>query len=609
MGITYKPQKEKVVSEPEEYLEFGQNKGYFALDGKKIKYLATDKKYNFSDSEEKVRAEYYFDLIEKYNYSAKRIDFEVKTKPDKDAADIVVYQDDELKQPYLVVECKKDGITDAEYKQAIEQVFRYANYLRAKFAAVVAGNTRTIFDVAGFKAGERDKNVISDLPVSYGKVPEFRFKKGDPNWDLKVVDQDELRRTFKKCHDTLWAGGKRASTTAFDEFAKIVFVKIRDEKRGRPLSAPYDFQIKTHESAESVFKRINDFYLKEKERDPEVFKENLKVEPQELYTVVEHLQSISLNKTDLDVKGEAFQQFMENFFKGDFGAFFTPRNIVNFATKMMDIKNDDLILDPACGSGGFLLHALDKIRKKADEFYPQDENREETANHKTYWHDFAQNNLFGIEINDSIARVAKMNMIIHDDGHTNVIGFDALDNIDNMNKKNHGFAKNKFDIILTNPPFGANVKASEHPYLEKFELGKKKNKDGKEKNMKNQKTEVLFIERCIDFLKPKTGRMAIVLPDGILTNSSLQYVRDYLMEKTQILAVVSLPQFAFTHFGAGVKSSLVFVRKKAENEKLGRYPIFMAIAEHIGYDATGRKDAKNDLDKICDEFKKFKQKK
>ena len=143
--------------------------------------------------------------------------------------------------------------------------------------------------------------------------------------------------------------------------------------------------------------------------------------------------------------------------------------------------------------------------------------------------------------------------------------------------------------------------------MEKFELGKKKNKDGKERNMKNQKTEVLFIERCIDFLKPKTGQMAIILPDGILTNSMMQYVRDFIMEKARILAVVSLPQFTFAHFGAGVKSSLVFVRKKAENEKLGKYPIFMAIAEHIGYDATGRKDAKNDLDKIWEEYKKFKK--
>jgi type I restriction enzyme M protein len=160
--------------------------------------------------------------------------------------------------------------------------------------------------------------------------------------------------------------------------------------------------------------------------------------------------------------------------------------------------------------------------------------------------------------------------------------------------------KNKFDIIITNPPFGANVKRSEHPYLEKFEMGR----NGK-KARDNQKTEILFIERCIEFLKPKTGKMAIVLPDGILTNSSLQYVRDFLMEKTQILAVVSLPQFAFSHFGAGVKSSLVFVRKKGENENLGRYKIFMAIAEHIGYDATGRKDPQNDLEKIYEDYRKF----
>jgi type I restriction enzyme M protein len=123
--------------------------------------------------------------------------------------------------------------------------------------------------------------------------------------------------------------------------------------------------------------------------------------------------------------------------------------------------------------------------------------------------------------------------------------------------------------------------------------------------MDNQKTEILFIERCIDFLKPATGRMAIVLPDGILTNSSLQYVRDFLMEHSQILAVVSLPQFSFSHYGAGVKSSLVFVRKLGEDEKPKRYKIFMAIAEHIGYDATGRKDKANDLNTIYDEYAKL----
>ncbi|MBU4338196.1 N-6 DNA methylase [Patescibacteria group bacterium] len=605
MSIKYKTQKEKIVSQPDEYLKLGEQKGYFVMDAQKIKYIASGKKYNFSNPEEKVRAEYYFDLIEKYNYPAKRIELEVEM-PDRTPeryADVVVYKDDDKKIPYILVECKKDGITDAEFEQATKQAIANARVLKARFAICVAGNTRRAMETDKWNDKTPEKATITDIPISYGKIEEFRYKKGDSNWDLKVLEKQELIRALKKSHDTLWAGGKRNPTVAFDELAKIIFVKIRDEKRGRKDGEYYDFQIKTHESAENVFKRVSAIYQEAKEKDPEIFRENLKIEPAELYTVVTHLQGLSLNKTDLDTKGVAFEQFMEDFFKGKSGQYFTPREIVNFAVKMMDIKNDDLVLDPACGSGGFLLHALDKVRDDAKKYFGNNE-----AEKYRYWHDFAANNLFGVEINDSIARVAKMNMIIHDDGHTNVIGFDALDNIDEMHRKNLGFAKNHFDIIVTNPPFGANVKASEHPYLEKFELGRKKNKDGKERNMKNQKTEVLFIERCIEFLKPKTGQMAIVLPDGILTNSMMQYVRDFLMERTQILAVVSLPQFAFAHFGAGVKSSLVFVRKKAEKEKINRYPIFMAIADHIGYDATGRKDSKNDLDKIYEEFKKFENK-
>ncbi|MBI3627830.1 MAG: N-6 DNA methylase [Candidatus Sungbacteria bacterium] len=585
----------------EKILKDGERKGYFRLHngGAKIEYLPSGHKENLSDPEEKVRAEYYFDLIEKYNYPAARIGLEVEM-PDRTPeryADIVIYEDNAQRKPYIVVECKKDGISDAEFEQATKQAIANARVLRAPFSNCVAGNTRRAMETGVWNDKEPEKATITDIPISYGKVEEFRYKKGDQHWDLKPIDQEDLKRAFQKCHDTLWAGGKRAPTTAFDEFAKIIFVKIRDEKKGRRTGDPYDFQIKTHESAESVYKRINAIYLEAKKIDPEVFKEDLKIEPEELYTVVEHLQGISLDKTDLDTKGVAFEHFMEDFFKGKSGQFFTPRNIVSFAVKMMSIKNDDLVLDPACGSGGFLLHTLDEVRHQAAEYYPNEEKEQ-----WRYWHDFAQNNLFGIEINDSIARVAKMNMIIHDDGHTNVIGHDALNDIEKMKAKNPGFARNRFDFIVTNPPFGATVKRSEHPYLEKFVLAQ----NGK-KIRDNQKTEILFIERCVDFLKPETGQMAIVLPDGILTNSSLQYVRDFLMERCQILAVVSLPQFAFTHFGAGVKSSLVFVRRNGMKEKLKRYKIFMAIAEHIGYDATGRTETQNDLYKILEEYEKFRK--
>ncbi|MBI5573000.1 MAG: N-6 DNA methylase [Elusimicrobia bacterium] len=558
----------------------------------KVTYLAINKSYRATDPEEQVRISIYQELIKKYKYPKEKIDLEVivpRRKPE-DKADIIVYEDDEKKNPYLVVECKKDGITDAEYKQAIEQVFGNANSIRAKFACVVAGNTRTVFDVSEFKPSEREKNVVADIPIKYGKVPKYKFLKGDKNHELIKVSKDDLMRALGKAHDTIWQGGKYDPTDSFDEISKLLFCKLSDEKEETIKGDPYKFQIGTHETADEVFKRIDSIYQKAKKKASEVFQENIKLDSEIVYSVVEHLQSINFNKTDLDTKGIAFETFLGNYFKGEMGRYFTPREVIRFSIKMLNPKTDQLILDPACGSGGFLLNAMDFIRE-----YAQKEFSDDPIESYRMWHDFAKENLYGIEISDKIARVCKMNMIIHDDGHTNIISTDSLSDFEDIQKIRQNFKKNKFDLILTNPPFGANVKGKEKPYLEKYELGK---------NKKNQSTEVLFIERCLDFLK-EDGKMAIVLPDGILTNSSLQPVRDFLMKKSQILAVVSLPQFAFAHFGAGVKTSLVFLRKKDESEKLEKYPIFMSIAEHIGYDATGRKDTINDLDTIYEEYKKF----
>lgn len=573
-------------------IQRGVEKGLitFSTDSLKITYhCKRDYTTSFKNPEEKVRASYFCELVLDYDYPAKNIDIEVNVprRTPEDRADIVVY--DEKGAEYLVIECKKDGITDAEFKQAIEQAFGNANSLRAKFASVIAGITKTAFDVTEFKPSERDKNRISDIPERYGKPKKYTFTKGGKR-DLKEVSREELIRALEKSHDTVWQGGKLAPTAAFDEVSKLLFCKLRDEKT-TTKGGTYNFQIGTHETADEVFKRINTIYQKAKKEDAEVFKEDIRLDPRIVYNVVEHLQELAINKIDLDTKGVAFETFMTDFFKGKMGQFFTPRNIIDFCVKMMNPEKSDLVIDPACGSGGFLLNALDRVRKLAEENYEEKEAWE-------HWHKFAMNNLYGIEINDQIARVCKMNMIIHDDGHTNVISMDSLRNIDEITKIHKGFKKNHFDILLTNPPFGATVKSTEKDYLDKYELSREK---------KNQKTEILFIERCLDLLKPGIGRMAIVLPDGILTNSSLQYVRDFLMEKSQILAIVSLPPIAFTHFGAGVKSSLVFVRKKKDNEKTNNYSIFMAIGEHIGYDATGRKDPINDLDTIFDEYQKFKK--
>ena len=579
-----------------ENVEKGINEGIVKLsdDKKRITYFCK-REYSttFTNPEEKVRASYFVELVLDKKYPKENIDIEVKVErriPD-DRADIVIY--DEKGKNYLIVECKRDGISDAEFKQAIEQAFGNANSKRAKYAIVVAGTTRTAFDVAGFKQRERESNVIADIPERYGKAPKYKYIKGDSEKDLKLVSRDDLIRVLDKAHDTIWQGGKLSPTAAFDEFSKLLFCKLQEEKERTVTKKgePYKFQIGTHETPEEVFKRVNKIYQYAKTKDAEVFKEDIRLNPKVVYAVVEHLQSINFNKTDLDTKGVAFERFMEDFFKGKMGQFFTPREIIRFAVQMFKPEEDKLVLDPASGSGGFLLNAMDYVRELADKEFPNSPEE-----HFRMWHDFAKDKLYGIEINDQIARVCKMNMIIHDDGHTNVISTDSLRDVKEISEIHQGFGKNKFDIILTNPPFGATIKSTEHPYLGKYKLGE---------NKKNQKTEILFIERCLEFLKNGTGKMGIVLPDGILTNSSLQYVRNFLTEHAQIEAVVSLPQIAFSHFGAGVKSSLVFVRKKKKEEELGNYPIFMAIAEHIGYDATGRKDPINDLDKILIEYGKF----
>ena len=376
--------------------------------------------------------------------------------------------------------------------------------------------------------------------------------------------------------------------------SKLLFCKLKDEKDTIKNEA-YQFQIGTKEKPKEVFKRIDAIYQKAKQEAEDIFKEDINLPPEIVFSCIKHLQDLAINNIDLDTKGIAFENFMQDFFKGKMGQYFTPRNVVKFAVDMIQPKSEMRVLDPACGSGGFLLNAIDYVRAYAEENYT---DLLEIYNH---WHNFAKDRIFGIEINDQIARVCKMNMILHDAGQNNFISTDSLDTVNRfLNKK---FKKNYFDLILTHPPFGARIQSTEKQYLKSYRLGNYKNKP-----IKSQKIEILFIERCLEFLKPETGKMAIVLPDGILNNKSLQYVRDYIMGTCQIVAIISLPEMTFRHYGAGVKASLLFVRKKRENEILKNAPIFMAIAEHVGYDATGRETPdKNDFPKILKQYRIFQQ--
>ena len=422
----------------------------------RIRYVAAGRSERWSDPEEKVRAELWAELIYKYEYDPEYIGFEVNVprRTPNDCADLVIFRDDERKMPHFVIECKRADLSDAAFAQAIEQACGNRASLGALYCGAVAGLTRRLLRFDKFPSGERERNRVTDIPVRYGNPPEWRFYKNVAGQDLAAVPREDLRAAIRKCHQTLWEGGRRSPIAAFGEFSKLVFIKHRDEKDlDRRDGEPYAFQRREGETAEQLAARIDGLYDKEQQLEPDVFTDRIAVEPPIMAQCVEHLEGISLDRTELDTKGVAFEEFMGSFFKGDFGQYFTPRELIAFCVAVLDPRRTDLALDPACGSGGFLLYALDHVRRQADALHPP-----QRLAHFQYWHNFAQNNLFGLEVNEELARVAKMNMIIHDDGHTNIVGHDALDFAENIRQKHPGIIAGKFDLILTNPPFGATIK-------------------------------------------------------------------------------------------------------------------------------------------------------
>ena len=557
-----------------------------------------------ADSGMKVAAEYWAELIYRYGYEPNRIGFEVML-PDLTSryiADLVIFHNDERTRPYAVIEFKREGITDSEFDQVVERVCDYGTSpkFHANFVGVVAGQTRRFLDLSQRNGTlEHEANIVADLPQQYGKPEEFRFRKETDN-NIPPANKEVLISTLKKCHQTLWGGGKLLPSEAFDELCKIIFVKIYDEASCKD-GEPYEFQTKTYEPNDKLYERICSLYQAQQRGEINIFTDNITIDAPTLRTIVSHIEGINFSKTAPDAKGEAFEAFIADFSKRQSGQHLTPREIIDFMVQIMQPRSNERILDPACGSGGFLFRALDHIRKEMNGHYDNSEKRSEDQQDST------KKRLFGIEVNKEIARVAKMNMILHNDDHTNIIITDALQELERIREKtgNNEFKEQSFDLILTTPPFGAMLSLSENPYLEDYELWNQMNQTGRKKPRKNQRIEILFIERIWDFLKPGTGRAAVIIPDGILTNSSLQEVRNFLLERFQIKAIVSLPQMAFAHFGTSVKTSIIFLRRRDNGEKPSDdEAIFMALPELIGYDATGS-ITKNQLPEVVRQYRTF----
>lgn len=587
--------------------------------------------------EEMVRQQYLQVLVEEYGFTHEHIaeEMEVTGRGSAQArADFVIWrtpQDKTVeKSPLIVVECKADNVTidHAVYAQGEN----YARLTNAPFF-VTHNHRETRYWRVLHEKMPKHVEEIDGIPHADATDKEIK----ELIERLKVFKEDEFADLLHQCHNVIRNREKRDPVAAFDEIAKILFVKVFVErelktkkKRQNLFSVEFLQEQLGDNPLEDLFQKTKAHY-----RSDRIFEsdEKLNLKTATGFEIVRLLERYNLSDTSEDIKGIAFERFLGKTFRGEIGQFFTPRPIVEFMVRMVDPKEGEIICDPASGSGGFLIRFFEIVRQqiladadrqyqeykakingdkklsaekkatmlraKFDEIQPTlDHDREDSR----LW-TLANRCIYGIDANDRMARTSKMNMIMHGDGHGGVHHHDGFLNV-------NGIFEGRFDIILTNPPFGANVEPSDkileeqvtlpdevereyariygNPYKEAlarvraakdkpiaslFHLPKAKGNGP----LGKIKTELLFIERCLDLLKPG-GRLGIVLPESVFNNPSLAYVRKFCENRAFIRAVVSLPPETFISSGASVKASLLFMQKFTRKEQAD-FDAKMAAAE------------------------------
>lgn len=595
-------------------------------------YSHIRKKWLVETPEERVRQEYLCALVNEYAYSLEQIDEEVSVvgRGSGDArADFLIWRTPQeridKKPAFIVVECKADNITINQ--ETYHQGAHYAQYARARFF-VTHNNRETKYWKVNLEKMMPNFDEIENIPHADASDKEVEAIISR----LKVFKEDEFADLLHQCHNIIRNREKLDPAAAFDEIAKILFIKVCIERklkvgkqRKNLFTAVFlDEQKETYgDPVSNLFAETKKEYRADKifEKDEQV---NLKFNT--VREIVKKLELYNLSDTSEDVKGIAFERFLGRTFRGEIGQFFTPRTIVEFMIRMIDPKEDDIICDPASGSGGFLIRFFEIVREQiladVDRQYQEYKKEIEKKSYskkklaellrKKYeqlqiqinpyasregasqadtqtsriWR-LANSCIYGCDANDRMARTSKMNMIMHGDGHGGVHHHDGFINV-------NGIFEGRFDIVLTNPPFGANVEASDKIEEAHFtvpeEVYKKYKADygslykdaidrvraAKDKSILSLfnlpkkggkiKTEILFLERCLALLKPG-GRFGIVLPEGIFNNPSLAYVREFCENRAFIRAVISLPQETFFSSGASVKASLLFLQKFTEKEQ------------------------------------------
>lgn len=583
--------------------------------------------------EENVRQQYICRLVNDYGFALDQMDQEVKVSNSQRGqgramADIVIWRNPkdkhESKSPIVVVECKAEHITVRE--EDYFQGYNYASWAGADFFVTSNIKETRIFKVIKGNIPKKLEEII-DIPKA--NIVNDEKKISDLLKQTKAFTRDEFSKLLFKCHNIIRNNDKLSPEAAFDEISKILFIKIRYERSntGSQIFSKENFK-KAKESYEQFkTKDGQEFYqflfekTKEDFKDDDLFEasEIIRIRENSFEAIVEELQIYNLSTTSDDVKGIAFEQFLGRTFRGELGQFFTPRTVVDFMVKVLDPEEGEIICDPCCGSGGFLIKAFEYVRAKIEQEIHEEKERIKKIyfdaafekmkeadkekvdeivndlfaklnaeldinNEKSRLRVLSYDCIFGTDANPRMSRTAKMNMIMHGDGHGGVHHNDGLLNV-------NGIFENRFDVILTNPPFGSRVEKSlkiseADKYTDEARIIKYRERYGKAydealKQVNNNigksllslyktgamstLTEVLFIERCLNLLKPG-GRLGIVLPEGVLNNTNLQKIRDYVEGVAKIILITSIPQDVFIASGATVKPSLLFFKKFTEAE-------------------------------------------
>ena len=547
-------------------------------------------------------------LVDDYGYPKNNIQtrpqFRVKVRPsDKKKefpVDIAVFSDNKKKDgtEYIVVECKKDNVKDG-----VSQLKDYLRFCHASLG--VWFNGKDIRYLRKFESnGKIEFEEIPNIPRHGQKLSDIgKFLRKD----LKVPKN--LKTIFKSSRNYLAANnvGTVRDEQLAQQLINLIFCKIYDEKFTEPNSL-VRFRVGLEDSNEEVQERINLLFKEVKSKYKDVISANDKIEldSNSLRHIIASMQGYCIIDSKRDAVSDAFEVFIGKALKGDKGQFFTPRNVVKMMIEIIDPDVDDMILDPASGSGGFLVEALrfcwEKIEKNGNKF---NWNRENLLEEKK---SFAIKSIHGMELDNFLTKVCKAYMAIIGDGKGAVFVGDSLEIPNNWDLRiRQHIGLNRFNVVITNPPFGKDLKIVGEEKLSQFELGhkwkldKKNNQFIKTKVEQKKAPQILFIERCLDFLV-EGGRLGIVLPDGIYGNESSSYIRSWISQKAKIIAIIDIPLETFLPH-TGTKTSVMFLQKRKNLP--ADYPIFMAVAETCGHDRRGNEIEEDDIKDIAIEFKKW----